>query len=152
MSNVGSSPIHATDSVMDHRRRLRKLSLSLSLVFFQLDLAPLKWKKYPPFLCGLTALLLVSGVGLALLSYVFSDSSRTDYPPVALFLSFLCVFQAKETDTERLQAVLVHIQGHHNFLLQEQRGGSWDTLSPNESKRYTHSLKNATVPLRPESV
>lgn len=27
--------------------------------------------------------------------------------------------QAKETDTERTQAILVHIQGHHNLLLQE---------------------------------
>lgn len=32
----------------------------------------------------------------------------------------ICVFsQAKETDSERTQAVLVHIQGHHNLLLQE---------------------------------
>lgn len=44
--------------------------------------------------------------------------------------------QAKETDTERTQAVLVHIQGHHNLLLQESWGGPWHTCPPNEPERW----------------
>lgn len=45
------------------------------------------------------------------------------------------VWQAQEADTERLQAILVHLQRYLHLLLQEQRGSQRDTCPPDELER-----------------
>uniref|UniRef100_A0A4W4F3N3 Band 4.1 domain-containing protein n=1 Tax=Electrophorus electricus TaxID=8005 RepID=A0A4W4F3N3_ELEEL len=49
-----------------------------------------------------------------------TSNTLGDITSIPELADYLCVSQAKEADTERAQAVLVHIQGHHHLLLQEQ--------------------------------
>lgn len=57
----------------------------------------------------------------ALSMFLSIKNSRSGFPsefwPYVFLISSL--LQAQKVDTKGLQAVLVHIQGHHNFLLQE---------------------------------
>lgn len=47
-----------------------------------------------------------------------------------------CVFQAKEADTEGIQAILVQVPGYFHFLFQKQRGEHRRAYSTDKPQRY----------------
>ena len=50
-----------------------------------------------------------------------------------------CVFQAKEADSEGIQAVLVQVPGYLHLLFQEQRGEHWRAHSADQPQRWRTS-------------
>lgn len=90
--------------------------------------------QYKHFCCLYFYFIFVNKISVYIYIKIYMYTCRNNSPYI---VSDICVAsQAKETDTERTQAVLVHIQGHHNFLLQEPWGGPWHTCSSNEPERW----------------